>query len=143
LFNDENPTGIPYASFAGDTNIFIKGDGLVDGIQSNVVVLYSNDLKKELVAPALTENDAFGSNPNLGFLQYRLPSPSALLGVPKESLGAYSVMSFTLSIKHFNDLTQEYEYERCGNPSLCTISYKRSISPIMYTLSPPVVYFGS
>jgi hypothetical protein len=31
-FNDENPTGIPYASFAGDTNIFIKGEGLADAI---------------------------------------------------------------------------------------------------------------
>ena len=30
-FNSEKPTGIPYASFAGDTNIFIKGDGLEDG----------------------------------------------------------------------------------------------------------------
>jgi len=86
-FNDENPTGIQYASFAGDTNIFIKGDGLVDGIQSNVVVMYSNDLKVEVVAPPLTENDAFGSNPNLGFLQYRLPSPSTLLGLPKEKFG--------------------------------------------------------
>jgi hypothetical protein len=43
-FNEESPTGINLASFAGDLNIFIKGDGLVENAQSNVPVLYSHDL---------------------------------------------------------------------------------------------------
>jgi len=67
-FNNEKPTGISYASFDGDTNIFIKGDGLLENAQSNRVLLYSNDLKALLPAPSLTENDAFGSNPNMGFI---------------------------------------------------------------------------
>ena len=88
-FNEEDPTGIAHASFAGDTNIFIKGDGLVEAIQSNIVVMYSHELEVELVAPPLTENDAFGSNPNMGFLQYRLPSPATLFGFPKEQFDSY------------------------------------------------------
>jgi len=83
-FNSESPTGIPYASFAGDINIFIKGDGLEDGAQNNIPALYSHDLSKEFSCPPLTEDDAFGSNPNMGFVSYRLPSIPTLLGLPME-----------------------------------------------------------
>jgi hypothetical protein len=45
-------------------------------------MLYSHELKQTVVAPALDEDDAFGSNPEQGFIQYRLPSVGDLLGVP-------------------------------------------------------------
>ena len=52
-------------------------------------------------------------------------------------------MSFDLKIKIFDDLAQEYFYLNCVEASLCRIHYYRSRTPIMHTLSPPVVYFGS
>jgi hypothetical protein len=88
-FNSEEPTGIPHASFEGDTNIFIKGDGLLENAQSNRVILYSNDVKVALDAPPLTEDDAFGSHPIMGFISYRLPSISKLFGMPKDEFDSY------------------------------------------------------
>ena len=40
-FQSESPTGVPYASFGGGTNIFVKGVGLAENPQSNDVILYS------------------------------------------------------------------------------------------------------
>jgi len=82
LFISENPQGIPYASFSGGTNIFIKSYNLNDNPQTNQVFLYSYDLKLEFQAPLLSEDDAFNSHPMLGFITYRLPPLSTIMGVP-------------------------------------------------------------
>lgn len=46
-------------SYAGGTNIFIKGQGFEENPQSNLVILYSRDFSTELTAPLLNEDDAF------------------------------------------------------------------------------------
>lgn len=43
----------------------------------------------DFTAPLLSEDDAFNSHPMLGFLTYRLPSLSTLLGVSDDSLLKY------------------------------------------------------
>jgi len=82
FFMSENPQGIPYASFSGGTNIFIKSYNLNDNPQTNQVFLYSYDLKLEFQAPLISEDDAFNSHPMLGFITYRLPPLSTIMGVP-------------------------------------------------------------
>jgi hypothetical protein len=82
LFMSENPQGIPYASFSGGTNIFIKSYMLNDNPQTNQVFLHSNDLNLDFQAPLLSEDDAFNSHPMLGFITYRLPPLSTIMGVP-------------------------------------------------------------
>ena len=42
-FNSENPKGVEYAAFEGDTNIFIKGLGLDERAQANRVIFFSED----------------------------------------------------------------------------------------------------
>jgi len=62
-------------------------------------MLYSRELEQTIVAPLLTEDDAFGSNPEQGFIVYRLPSLGDLMGVPLSFLDSYSTMTFDLSIQ--------------------------------------------
>ena len=91
----------------------------------------------------MTEDDAFGSNPNMGFITYRLPSIPKLFGMSKDLFDAYTDMGFDLKIKIFDDLAQEYYYLTCANAALCRVYYRRSVTPLMQTLAPPVVYYGS
>jgi hypothetical protein len=88
-FASEVPNGVPWASFGGGANIFIKGVGLVDNPQSNAVWLYSFDMEMEFPAPPLTEDDAFASHPLLGSITYRLPAIDTLFGMPMKYFDKY------------------------------------------------------
>ena len=88
-FEGEAPTGVNEVSFAGGTHIFIKGSGLTDNPQSNFVFLRSVELEQDIMAPPLTEDDAFNSHPILGALAYRLPALDTLIGVPMNFLDKY------------------------------------------------------
>ena len=81
-FNSESATGVPQASFAGGTHIFIKCEFLGEMPEQNVIILYSQDLQLDIPAPMLSEDDQFNSNPAIGTIAYRLPSISELFGKP-------------------------------------------------------------
>lgn len=89
-FESEDADGIDYASFAGSTHIFIKGSGLEMNPQSNFVFLYSSEFQQDIMAPLLTEDDAFNSHPILGSIAYRLPAIDKLIGVPMSYLSGYT-----------------------------------------------------
>ena len=113
-FRSETASGVTYASFAGGTNIFIHGSGLHTTAQANRIVMYSHELKKDIPAPGLTEDDAFNSNViGTGKLSYRVSSPHVLLGVPEEMLDEYQTMTFTIKIIAKNDLINEDENFEC------------------------------
>jgi len=97
-FASESATGVKWASYAGGTNIFIKGDRLSDDPQSNTVVMKSVEFDMEVVAPRLTEDDAFASNPILGTIAYRVPSLEKLYGLPMSFFDQYQTMTFIISI---------------------------------------------
>lgn len=97
-FESEDSSGIAWASYAGGTNIFIKGSLLADNAQSNTIVLRSEEFGMEVVAPALTEDDAFASNTVLGTIAYRLPSLETMFGLPMHFFDQYSSMTFHLSV---------------------------------------------
>jgi hypothetical protein len=80
-FQSEDADGISWASFAGGTHIFIKGNGLNDNPESNWVMLEPHDNPDGIkyFSPLLTEDDAFNSQPALGNIAYRLPSLHELL----------------------------------------------------------------
>ena len=98
MFDSETPTGVAWASFGGGTNIFIKGDGLDDNPQANTILMTSKELTVTVKCSPLNEDDTFNSNPMLGFVTYRLPSVSSLLGIPNELLDQYQSMEFTVQI---------------------------------------------
>ena len=100
-FASEAGTGVSAASFAGNTHIFIRlglGGEFMDDPQSNTVVLTSVELKRDFVAPRLTETDAFNSHVELGVLTYRLPALTTLLGVTWAQLDPYQSLTFYVSI---------------------------------------------
>jgi hypothetical protein len=46
-------------------------------------------INSNILAPLLTEDDAFNSNPFLGFIAYRLPGLDKLIDVPMIYLSGY------------------------------------------------------
>lgn len=89
-----------YASFNGGTNIFIKGPELNENPQSNIVWLRSYEFNNvEIPAPPLDEDDAFNSNPMLGFITYRIPSPHELFGTDAAAFDTYQSLHFYVIIK--------------------------------------------
>jgi len=59
--------------------------------QSNYIMLETDaeGINSSILAPRLTEDDAFNSNPFLGFIAYRLPGLDELIGVPMTYLSGY------------------------------------------------------
>jgi hypothetical protein len=134
---------VQYASFAGGTNIFIKGVGLSDNAQSNTVVLKSLEFGSEVVSPPLTEDDAFGSQPALGSISYRVPALDTLFGVPMNFLDKYPTMTFTVSVIANKDTGPVTLACKAGTESNCALVYRKTHTPVVYYLSPPVVYLDS
>jgi hypothetical protein len=67
---------------------------------SNIVYFTSVEFNNiEIPAPPLNEDDAFNSNPMLGFIVYRIPSPFELFGVDTKAFDSYQYLHFQLSIK--------------------------------------------
>jgi hypothetical protein len=104
-------------------------------------MLYSYDFDETLMAPLLTEDDAFNSQPTLGNIAYRLPALHDLLGVPEEFLASYSYLGFRLSVlPNMDHGTHELECDRSEN---CGIGFHRTYTPRMHYISSPVIYHDS
>lgn len=140
FFQSEEATGVRYASFGGGTHIFIKGVGLADNAQSNTVVLYSNDFEMDITSTPLTEEDAFNSHPMLGSISYRLPSVDELFGVPMNFLDQYQTMTFYLSIISDDPDLGPIPLE-CKVKSNCVVIYQKGYTPVVFYISPQVVYY--
>lgn len=104
-------------------------------------MLYSEELQQDIMAPLLTEDDAFNSHPFLGNIAYRLPGLDELIGVPMTYLSGYMSMTFTLSVISNSELGEETL--ECGNTNNCKINFYRDYTPVLYYLSPPIVYYES
>lgn len=92
-----------------------------------------------LPCPALTEDDAFASQPLLGNIAYRLPSIPHLFGMPGEMFDTYHTMTFWVEVIANHDAV-EPETLTCNNENNCKVVYHRSYTPVVHYLSPPVVY---
>jgi len=144
FFQSEEPTGINYASFAGGTHIFIKGVGLAENPQSNLVMLTSVTTEfgdATVLAPLLTEDDAFNSHTILGSIAYRLPAIDKLFGLPMNYFDQFQTLSFDLSILANTDLGEQNL--ECRTSSNCRVVYRKTHTPVVYYLAPPIVYYDS
>lgn len=106
-----------------------------------MIMLYSENFDQVLMAPPLSEDDAFNSHPMLGNLAYRLPGLDELVGVPMNFLDDFQEMKFYLSVL-WEDELGEYDMQ-CENRELCAITFHKMYTPVLYYLSPPVVYYNS
>jgi hypothetical protein len=57
-------------------------------------------------------------------------------------LDQYDYLKFELYLFIDHDLFEPWE-DHCSNIALCTIYFRKPYTPVVYTLSPPVVYFES
>jgi len=95
----------------------------------------------EIISLPLTDDDAFNSHPQLGTIAYRLPSIDKLFGQPMSFFDKYWDLEFTLSILAQNNGAESRL--SCSTKSKCYVKYRRHYTPVVYYLSPPVVYYGS
>jgi hypothetical protein len=143
-FISELPRGVTWSSFGGGTNTFLKGSGLADNPQSNLIVMMSpKDPKWEGLAPKLTEDDAFLSSPDNGFITYRMSAPHVIMNMRENLLDTFDSLTFYVSVTAIKD--NEPEVLECDVKLLdrCKIRYYRSYTPVLYYMSPPVVYFDA
>ena len=130
-----------YASFNGGTNIYIKGPELNENPQSNVVYFRSYEFNNiEIPGTPLDADDAFNSNPMLGFITYRIPSPHELFGVSPENFDMYDSLHFWISVKA-PDVFGEEQHMQCQSWDRCMVRFLRSHTPVVFHLSPPVIYY--
>jgi hypothetical protein len=63
------------------------------------------------MAPKLTADDSFLSNPAAGFIVYRLSAPHTILGLATEKLDAFTTLE--LKIKIMSILSSEPAWRHC------------------------------
>jgi hypothetical protein len=61
------------------------------------------------------------------------------MGRPQESLGHYDLMHFFIEIQAVS--TDGLNHLVCNSEAKCRVKFQRSYTPILYYLSPPVVYY--
>jgi hypothetical protein len=61
-----------------------------------------------------------------------------------EAFGAIESIAYDVGLVDYDDMTQQVRNLQCGLPiSNCRITYSRAFTPLLYFLSPPVVYEDS
>jgi len=64
-----------------------------------MLVMTAADLDmREMIAPAMTEEDIFNSQPAAGHISYRIPSIPKLFNLPEENFDHYQTMTFYVSV---------------------------------------------
>ncbi len=89
---------------------------------------------------------AFNSHTDGGKLKYTTPSIMSIHGKPLEAFGALDWVTYDLSLIDYDTHTQQVKTLKCGplvSPANCRITIAREYTPILYYLSPPVIYSGS
>jgi hypothetical protein len=102
----------------------------------------SEDFGVTLPAPMLSLDDSFNSNPAIGTLAYRLPTMQELFGLKREDFDNFWSMKFIVSIQYTEEDGTVVK-AACANAAKCTIKYSKSYTPMIYYMSPPIVYKGS
>jgi hypothetical protein len=75
-------------------------------------------------------------------ISYRLPSIPELFGMEMSVFDTYPMLTFEIKVKIPVEGQDEMETLSCntGSTDLCTVRYKKTVTPIIYYLNPPVVY---
>jgi len=71
-----------------------------------------------------------------------MPPLTKVLGIPDRELDKYLSMTFDVFLFVNHDLYDPFE-SKCTSASKCVMTFRRSHTPIVYEVRPPVVYFDS
>lgn len=92
------------------------------------------------------EDIAFNSHTDGGKLKYSTPSIMAIHKQPYEAFGTIDKVTYDLTLLDYDTHFLQLKSLKCGNgvnPAKCRITISRQYTPILYYLSPPVIYSGS
>jgi len=103
-FDSEAVGVVEHASFAGGTNIFIKGTNLAMAPEANLIVMRSREFEEKFLAPMLNLDDSFQSSTANGMLSYRLPSIERLFGIPEAEFRHYTSLNFDVMIRTITEV---------------------------------------
>jgi hypothetical protein len=106
-----------------------------------MVIFTSTSPKGSFVAPKLTEDDAFLSSPDSGFVTYRTVAPHVIMGLDEKLLDTFDTITYVVSllaVRESEPVTLE-----CKNKGWCTIKFYRSYTPVLHYINPPVVFYDS
>ena len=96
---------------------------------------------RQFIAPKLTEDDAFLSNPGAGTIVYRIPAPHILMGYQQKKLGTFEEMWFEISILTVGSSGRIMLTCPKGQEYRCKIRFHRHYTPLINYISPPVNYY--
>jgi hypothetical protein len=98
---------------------------------------------RQYLTPKLTEDDAFSSHTQNGFFVYRLPAVHDLMNVPESQLSTYNELIFEVSVIAGHADGPMTLSCWTGSRNNCRITFRRSVTPVLFYLNPPVVYYDA
>lgn len=95
---------------------------------------------RQYSCPTLTEDDSFLSATKHGFIVYRIPAVHKIMQVSEAALATFDTLDMTVQV--YSALPEGGEVLKCsgGWGNRCRIRFKRSVTPVIYYMNPPVVY---
>ena len=77
-----------------------------------------------------------------GMLQYTVPSFMELQGLTYEELFNYDNVTYSTSLASYDENSQQTSILQCNakTPQNCYVNMSRAYTPVLYYLSPPVVF---
>ena len=80
-----------------------------------------------------------------GMLQYTVPSFMELQGLTYEQLSNLDWITYVTSLASYDETTLQTYILQCPSYAQqnCYVTMARAYTPILYYMSPPVVFFGS
>ena len=103
----------------------------------------SENPKGEFSGPKLTEDDAFLSSPDNGFVTYRTSAPHVILGLAENMIDTFDSINFVVAVLVVRDTEPVLLECKLDTEAWCTIKYQRSYTPVLHYINPPVVFFDS
>ncbi|TNV88229.1 hypothetical protein FGO68_gene13028 [Halteria grandinella] len=142
-YEENTSVGIPMASMAGGTEIVFYGEGMAED-PSGITVLFKNSqLGTVAGGPPTLQDVAFNSHTGGGKFKFTTPPVMYLHDKPFESFYSFDTITYDLTLLSYDAATDSVKTLACTAPavaSMCQIKVSRDYTPILYSVSPPILY---
>jgi len=138
-------SGVNQASMAGGAEVLFYAQGLAMEPSDNVPIFTQSQLNFQGLGPALSFDNQFQSMTASGMLEYTVPSFMQLHGLSYDQLYDLDWITYQTSVASYDETSQKTTILTCptAQAANCFITLSRAYTPILYYLSPQVVFQGS
>jgi hypothetical protein len=94
----------------------------------------------------LIEDIAFSSHTDGGKLKYSTPALWDIHNRPREDFDSFEWLTYEMSLVDYDSMTQQVKTLKCSGmfpASNCFITFSRAYTPLLYSVTPPVVFSDS